>query len=216
MILSNLQKRLLTTIVLFLLVYLIINSQYILVFSLLVFSMISIIEFFNIINKILKNNFKIFIYNISFILFIFFFSYFFLFFFYIPQLKIIIFTLLFGCIASDIGGFIIGKTFKGPKLTSISPKKTLSGALGSLLFSIVIINFIFFYLTKNLTINIFVVSILTSIGCQLGDLFFSLLKRKAKLKDTGNFLPGHGGILDRLDGILLGLPTGFIVLLLIH
>ena len=216
MILSNLQKRLLTTIALFILVYLIINFQYILVFSLLVFSMISIIEFFNIINKILKNNFKIFIYNISFILFIFFFSYFFLFFFYIPQLKIIILTLLFGCIASDIGGFIIGKTFKGPKLTSISPKKTLSGALGSLLFSVVIINFIFFYLTKNFTINIFVVSILTSIGCQLGDLFFSLLKRKAKLKDTGNILPGHGGILDRLDGIFLGLPSGFIVFVLIH
>ena len=216
MILSNLQKRLLTTIVLFLLVYLIINSQYILVFSLLVFSMISIIEFFNIINKILKNNFKIFIYNISFILFIFFFSYFFLFFFYIPQLKIIIFTLLFGCIASDIGGFIIGKTFKGPKLTSISPKKTLSGAFGSILFTVITINFIFFYLTKNFTVNIFAVSILTSLGCQLGDLFFSLLKRKAKLKDTGNILPGHGGILDRLDGIFLGVPAGFIFFLLIY
>lgn len=216
MILSNLQKRLLTTLALFLLIYLIVNFQYILIFTLLVFSIISIIEFFNIVNKITKNKFKMFIYNISFILFMFFFSYFFLTCFYIPQLKIIIFTLLFGCIASDIGGFIVGKTFNGPKLTSISPKKTLSGALGSLLFSVIIINLIFFYLTKNFTINIFAMSILTSIGCQLGDLFFSLLKRKAKLKDTGNILPGHGGILDRLDGIFLGVPTGFIVFLLIY
>ena len=216
MTLSNLQKRLLTTIAFFFIIYLIVKSQYILIFFLLVFSIISILEFFNIVKKISKNKFKIFIYNISFILFVSFFSYFFLLCFYVPQLKIIIFTLLFGCIASDIGGFIVGKTFNGPKLTSISPKKTLSGAFGSILFTVITINFIFFYLTKNFTVNIFAVSILTSLGCQLGDLFFSLLKRKAKLKDTGNILPGHGGILDRLDGIFLGVPAGFIFFLLIY
>ena len=56
---------------------------------------------------------------------------------------------------------------------------------------------------------------ITSISCQLGDLFFSYLKRKAKVKDSGNFLPGHGGVLDRLDGILLGIPFGFLTLTLI-
>ena len=58
------------------------------------------------------------------------------------------------------------------------------------------------------------ISIITSISCQIGDLFFSYLKRKAKIKDTGKFLPGHGGVLDRVDGILLGFPTGLISLIL--
>ena len=56
---------------------------------------------------------------------------------------------------------------------------------------------------------------MTSLYCQLGDLFFSYLKRKAKLKDTGNILPGHGGVLDRLDGILFGIPLGFLTLILL-
>ena len=63
--------------------------------------------------------------------------------------------------------------------------------------------------------QILILSISTSIFCQIGDLFFSYLKRKAKLKDTGNFLPGHGGILDRIDGIFLGVPVGFIIFLFI-
>ena len=60
------------------------------------------------------------------------------------------------------------------------------------------------------------ISILTSLACQLGDLFFSYLKRKAKIKNTGNYLPGHGGILDRVDGILFGIPVGLITLIILH
>ena len=67
-----------------------------------------------------------------------------------------------------------------------------------------------FFLTNNFSYLILIIAIITSIACQFGDLFFSFLKRKAKIKDTGNFLPGHGGILDRLDGIFLGIPIGFI------
>ena len=63
--------------------------------------------------------------------------------------------------------------------------------------------------------SIFIVSLVTSISCQFGDLFFSFLKRKAKLKDTGNLLPGHGGVLDRLDGIFFGIPFGFLTLILL-
>ena len=73
-----------------------------------------------------------------------------------------------------------------------------------------------YYLTKNFDPYILIIGIITSIGCQIGDLFFSFLKRKSSLKDTGNFLPGHGGVLDRIDGILVGMPIGFLTLLIIY
>ena len=132
------------------------------------------------------------------------------------QLKIVLFSLLLGCIASDIGGFIFGKLFKGPKLTKISPNKTIAGALGSIFLASLVISFSIFYFTHNYTYMILITCIITSITCQIGDLFFSFLKRKARIKNTGNFLPGHGGILDRLDGIFLGLPCGLLALTLIH
>ena len=73
---------------------------------------------------------------------------------------------------------------------------------------------LFFYLTGVSNLNIILIATVTSISCQLGDLLFSFLKRKAMIKDTGNFFPGHGGVLDRLDGILLGVPVGIIVTIL--
>ena len=116
------------------------------------------------------------------------------------------------CILSDIGGFIFGKFFKGKKLTKISPNKTYSGMIGSFILSIV------FCIIYSYTISfvdfktIFLLTITISFICQIGDLFISFLKRKAKLKDTGNILPGHGGILDRIDGILFALPFGIILI----
>ena len=104
------------------------------------------------------------------------------------------------------------KFFKGPKLTRISPKKTFSGAIGSIFLTIATMILIFFLIERNFNYEIIIVGTITSISCQLGDLFFSLLKRKAKLKDTSNFLPGHGGVLDRIDGILTGIPIGFIAI----
>ena len=111
---------------------------------------------------------------------------------------------------------MFGKIFKGPKLTKISPNKTIAGAVGSLLFSAFTLSLFFFYFTKNMNTIIFLSAIITSISCQTGDLFFSYLKRKAKIKDTGNFFPGHGGVLDRLDGIFLGIPIGFIFVVLFY
>ena len=73
-----------------------------------------------------------------------------------------------------------------------------------------------YYLTKSIDPFIIIIGCITSISCQLGDLFFSFLKRKSSLKDTGNFLPGHGGVLDRIDSILIGLPIGFLTLLIIY
>ena len=206
----SLKKRLLTSLILLSIVYLIIKFSFFLLFALLVFGVLSLIEYFSIIQKIFKNRFWRMFHNLIFTIFIFIFCFLFFFFSSIGQLKLIIFMLLFGCIASDIGGFIFGKVFKGPKLTKISPQKTISGAFGSIFFSVIIINMFFYYLTDTFKINLIIISVITSIGCQIGDLFFSYLKRKAKIKDTGNILPGHGGVLDRLDGIFLGVPVGFI------
>ena len=151
-----------------------------------------------------------------FVIYLFLFCLLFVYFYSIIQLKIIIFSLLFCCVASDIGGFIFGKLFKGPKLTKISPNKTLSGSIGSLFFSIIFFSGIIFYFTNNLNFKILIIGLFTSIACQLGDLFFSFLKRKAKIKDTGNLLPGHGGFLDRLDGIIIGLPLGLLFIIIVY
>ena len=112
---------------------------------------------------------------------------------------------------SDIGGFTVGKIIKGPKLTKISPNKTISGSIGSVLFSfipLIILNYFFpenFLLSKSNLLFCFEITIV----CQLGDLFISFFKRKAKVKDTGNILPGHGGLLDRVDGIMFALPYAY-------
>ena len=214
MISTNLKKRFYTSILLLLLIIMLGYNNIVLVYTLIVLGSISIIEFANLIKKInLKRIFFI-LFNILFIIYIFLFCYFFLFFSNFIQLKIFIFILLISCAASDIGGFIFGKIFKGPKLTKISPNKTFSGAIGSIFFTILIMTLSIILMTKNINYSIIIIGIITSVACQLGDLFFSFLKRKAKLKDTSNFLPGHGGILDRIDGMLLGIPIGFISLII--
>ena len=196
--------------------FLIIKFKLFLVFFLIIFGTLSLIEFFNIIKKILTNTFLRLICNLLFIIYISSFCILLINFLNIFQLKLIIFILLFGCIASDIGGITVGKILKGPKLTKLSPNKTISGAIGSILFTIILVNVLFFYFFRIFSVELLVVSLCTSLGCQIGDLFFSFLKRKAKIKDTGNILPGHGGLLDRLDGIFLGLPIGFISLILLY
>ena len=117
------------------------------------------------------------------------------------------------CICSDIGGYIIGKNIGGKKLTKISPNKTISGSLGSFCFSmlplLVFNNFDKFEYSLY-SIDNFLFCLKVSLVCQLGDLFVSYFKRKAKVKDTGRILPGHGGILDRIDGIIFAVPFVFI------
>ena len=118
-------------------------------------------------------------------------------------------------ITSDIGGLIFGKTFKGRKLSSISPNKTVSGAIGSLVFSLILVPILIKYFNEISLINLIVITLLISLTSQLGDLLISLLKRKAKVKDTGDLLPGHGGILDRIDSILFAIPVGLILFIFI-
>ena len=214
MISINLKKRIYTSLVLFFLIFMILNFNSILLYTLILIGIYSILEFLNIVKKIFINKFYTIITNIFFILYIFLFCFIFYFSSSFPLLKIIIFSTLFTCIGSDIGGFIFGKIFKGPKLTKISPKKTYSGAFGSILFSSFLLPTLIFFYTKVFDIKIIFIGVITSIACQLGDLFISFLKRKAKLKDTGNILPGHGGVLDRVDSLLLGIPIGLLSLIL--
>jgi phosphatidate cytidylyltransferase len=212
---KNLKIRIYTSIALLLSLLVIMLNNYALAFFLMLIGIFAVLEFFNIILKIFKRNrIKQFLYNLIFTSYIFIFcSYFFVLSFFF-HLKIILFLVLITCVASDIGGFIFGKIFKGPKLTTISPNKTVSGALGSLIFSSLIISALFYLADKSFDPSIVVIGCLISISCQVGDLFFSFLKRKSSLKDSGNFLPGHGGVLDRCDGLLLGVPVGFLILLL--
>ena len=115
------------------------------------------------------------------------------------------------CIFTDIGGYMFGKTLKGPKLTKISPNKTYSGVIGSFLFSI-IAGLVFIKYIDDLSFKnndqlvILLVILLISFISQIGDLIISYFKRKAKLKDTGKILPGHGGLLDRIDGLVFVVP----------
>jgi phosphatidate cytidylyltransferase len=214
---KNLKKRIYTSILLSILLFLMFINNYILGYFLIVFSILSILEYLNMSILIFnKSKIKKLFSNLIFIFYMFYFCSIFLILSSFIYLKIMIFMIILICVASDIGGFIFGKIFKGPKLTKISPNKTISGAIGSLFFSLIATLLLFFYLTKDFDINILIAGSLISIACQIGDLFFSFFKRKAFLKDSGNFLPGHGGILDRIDGLLLGLPVGLLALLTIY
>ena len=133
--------------------------------------------------------------------------------------KTVVLFILLICIFSDIGGYVIGKSIGGKKLIKISPNKTISGALGSFLFSIfpiAIYNFIS-TITSNVLFKfatedaIFIASLSISFVCQLGDLLISYFKRLARVKDTGNILPGHGGMLDRIDGMIFAIPFVYII-----
>ena len=216
MISIDLKKRILTSLILLSLILLIFNSNMILIYFLIISGVLSILEFIQLTKKIVLNKLFLFLLNIFFIFYIFIFNFIFFFFSNVPGLKMILFILLMGCIASDIGGYIFGKAFKGPKLTKISPKKTYSGAAGSIIFTLILMCLLFLNFIQPFSYKIILVGIMTSIFCQIGDLFFSLLKRKANLKDTGKILPGHGGILDRLDGIFFGLPIGFLTLIILN
>ena len=130
---------------------------------------------------------------------------------YYLNLKLYLLYSVLIAILSDIGGLVFGKTFKGKKLTKISPNKTISGSIGSLVFSLSLIPFFNEELISNSFLILIIITILISITSQLGDLFISLLKRKAKVKDTSDLLPGHGGFLDRVDGIIFAIPIGVLL-----
>ena len=126
-------------------------------------------------------------------------------------------TILMICVFSDVGGYVFGKTFGGKKLTKISPNKTISGSIGSFILSYIGFFVIYFYFSDLLFVRLQIevlvfIPFFISLICQLGDLFISYYKRRAKIKNTGNLIPGHGGLLDRIDGSIFALPIGFIII----
>ena len=131
------------------------------------------------------------------------------------SIEIFIFILII-CIFTDLGGYIFGKIFKGPKLTKVSPKKTYAGVVGSFVLSLIaaLIYKKFIFIGNNLVFeNIsFLFILFISFISQVGDLIISYFKRLAKVKDTGILLPGHGGLLDRLDGIIFAIPMSYLFL----
>ena len=120
------------------------------------------------------------------------------------------------CVFTDLGGYIFGKIFKGPKLTKISPNKTYAGMFGGFFLSIISINLFVNYTSLNLyfTNQLFIFVILVSAISQIGDILISFFKRKSKIKNTGKIIPGHGGLLDRIDGMLLAFPSSYILILI--
>lgn len=215
---KDLSKRLITSIFLIFLLGLSFNHSYILIISLILVSFISWIEFQGLIARIFrKKNFKINFFKISTnglsLIYLTIFSA--IIFSGISQdnFKMSMLYLFSICICSDVGGLLFGKIFKGKKLTKISPNKTISGSIGSFLLSLCLVPIFHFLLVDQFSnlLNLIVLAILVSFFCQLGDLFISFLKRKAKVKDTGDILPGHGGLLDRIDGMILAMPLGIFI-----
>ena len=226
----NFIKRFITSVILLsLLIFINFSHQYVFILSILILGMIICIEANNLFSKILikkysKNNAILNPFNINFIILnIVTFCYVFFIFcnlsYEIHETKGPVFFLyvISVCFFTDIGGYFFGKIIGGKKLSKISPNKTISGTIGSFLLSIVpliiVLNINFLDFKLNLS-NIFF-CLLISLISQLGDLFISFIKRKANTKDTGKMLPGHGGVLDRFDGIIFAVPFSYFLLKLI-
>ena len=212
---NELKKRTITSLVLFILLFLMFKYNYILIISLIIISIITWLEFNGIFYKLFKNNIVKFLLK-------------FLSLFYLSAVAYIICLTLIDdnipdvwilyplliSISSDLGGLFFGKIFKGRKLTKISPNKTISGSIGSFIFSLSLMPIFLNQLQDYSLLIIILITISISLISQLGDLFISFLKRKTKIKNTGDILPGHGGLLDRVDGIIFALPFGFLLFLI--
>ena len=217
---SELKKRLITSIFLITLLILMSLYTYLLISSLIIIGIIAWIEFYALISKIYKKKNYInvvlrfilkaisllYLSCVVFIIILSKLNY--------SDLYIVILYLVLISVLTDIGGLTVGKIFKGKKLTKISPNKTISGSIGSFVFSLFLIPFFFDFLSSYVSISMFDIVLITlsvSFISQLGDLFISLIKRQANVKNTSDLLPGHGGILDRIDGIIFVVPLGILL-----
>ena len=217
----NLKKRFITSIFLISLLTGMFFYSYIMIVSLIIITIIAWIEFYALISKIIKKNYfknkflRFFYKSLSL--------------FYLSglvylilsieseysHLKIYLLYSIFVAIMSDVGGIFFGKVFKGKKLTKISPNKTISGSIGSFILPMTLIPFFYQNQIDHNLLSILLITTCISLVSQLGDLFISFLKRKAKVKDTSDLLPGHGGVLDRIDGIIFAIPLGIYLFIII-
>jgi len=211
---NELKKRILTSLLLILLLIVMYFYSLVAFIAILIISIILWIEFYGLISKILPKNkvkdkvLKFFYKAVSLLYLLLLVSFVIVVELYYQNLKIYLIYAVLTTILSDIGGLVFGKTFKGRKLTKISPNKTIAGSIGSFIFSLLLIPFFSQELKIFNILSLITITLLISLISQLGDLFISYLKRKAKVKDTSDLLPGHGGFLDRLDGIIFSIPFG--------
>ena len=227
---QNLFKRIITSIILLSLLFIInFSNQYIFILSILALGIIICLEANNLFSNLFstkyskkksvikKFNIKFLILNILTFCYIFFIFCNFSYEIHRSEGPILFLFIISICFFTDIGGYMFGKIIGGKKLSKISPNKTISGTIGSFIFSIfplmIILNLDYLDLKFNLNYIIFCLFI--SLVSQLGDLFVSFIKRKANVKDTGNLLPGHGGVLDRVDGIIFAVPFSYFLIRLI-
>tara|TARA_B110000503_G_scaffold124711_1_gene191507 strand:+ start:219 stop:881 length:663 start_codon:yes stop_codon:yes gene_type:complete len=214
---NELNKRILTSMLLMSLLTAMYFYSFVMIIALIVIAMIVWIEFYALISKILpRNKFKDkilrFLFKTISLLYLSLLVYFILGIeSYYPNLKLYLLYSVLVAILSDVGGLVFGKTLKGKKLTRISPNKTVFGSIGSFIFSLFLVPFFYEELIIYSYLVLIIITILISLIAQLGDLFISLLKRKAKVKDTSDILPGHGGFLDRVDGIIFAIPIGILL-----
>ena len=224
---QNLLKRIITSIILLVLLFFInFSHQYIFILSILLLGAVICIEANNIFSKLISSqtikknpssktfNPKFFVLN--------FLTFFYIFFIFCnlsyeihkSEGPIFFLYIISICFLTDIGGYVFGKLIGGKKLSKISPNKTISGTIGSFIFSFfpLIIFLNLGYLNLEFDLNNILLCLLVSLISQLGDLFISFFKRKAKIKDTGKLLPGHGGVLDRVDGIIFAIPFVYFLL----
>jgi phosphatidate cytidylyltransferase len=211
---KNLSERILTSFLLLVILSIgIFINKYLFLLLLIASSFISFNEFKNLIKKSFKNEVK-YINTIQILS-----ALFFIFFIYssyeiYSRSPIAIIWIVSICILSDTGGFVIGKLVGGKKLTRISPNKTIAGSIGSFIFSLIPLIFLSYIneIFSNIHLaQLIIIILLLSLTCQTGDLLISFFKRKAKVKDTGSILPGHGGLLDRIDGLIFVLPAAYII-----
>ena len=224
---QNLLKRIITSIILLILFFFInFSHQYIFILSILLLGIVICVEANKIFSKLISSrplkknslsktfNPEFFILNVM--------TFFYIFFVFCnlsyeihkSEGSIFFLYIISICFLTDIGGYVFGKLIGGKKLSKISPNKTISGTIGSFIFSIfpLIIFLNLGYLNLEFDLNTIMLCLLVSLISQLGDLFISFFKRKAKIKDTGKLLPGHGGVLDRVDGIIFAIPFTYFLL----
>ena len=197
---SNLIKRILSSIILLpLSLYFILSGSYYLIFFTLICFFISIYEWYKMVKKI-----ELKLLGTIFLIFSFYT-------FYEISITYIWSFVFLVCISTDIGGYIFGKLFKGPKLTKISPNKTYSGMMGGYFLSLIFLSSFMGWINQKIYVEWFIVTILISTVSQIGDITISYFKRLSKTKDTGKIIPGHGGLLDRIDGMIFAFPFFYLI-----